>query len=156
MGHSAGGHLALWLAARKSLSRKSELYTKKPLSIKGVVALAGIADLRSYATAKGSCNAAVPQLMGGMPAAVPERYLQASPMQLLPLQIPQRLVQGAKDPIVPVSQATDYVTLAKSKGDAAEVVLLPDAGHFDLVAPQSPVWPEIVKAVQSVFQENRK
>ncbi|WP_299707949.1 alpha/beta fold hydrolase [uncultured Pontibacter sp.] len=156
LGHSAGGHLALWLAARKQLSPKSELYVKKPLKVKGVVSLAGIADLENYAADKGSCNAAVPKLMGGMPAEVPYRYAQASPMRLLPLKIPQRLVQGVLDPIVPVEQATAYVSRAKSKGDAAEVVLLPDTGHFDLVAPQSPAWAKVLESVREVLQQKHR
>lgn len=155
MGHSAGGHLALWLAARKNLSRKSELYSKKPLKVKGVVSLAGITDLEAYAADKGSCNAAVPKLMGGMPTEVPQRYAQASPMRLLPLKVPHRLVQGALDPIVPETQARYYAALAKSKRDDAEVVLIPEAGHFDLVAPQSPVWEKVVEAVRSVLPHKK-
>lgn len=155
LGHSAGGHLALWLAARRNLPRKSELYTRKPLKVKGVVALAGIADLENYANDKGSCNAAVPKLLGGMPAEVPDRYLQASPMHLLPLKVPQRLVQGELDPIVPVTQATAYASLARSKGDAAEVMLIPDTGHFDLVAPQSPAWGTVRKAVEAVLRKKK-
>lgn len=153
MGHSAGGHLALWLAGRKSLSPKSELYSRKPLKVKGVVSLAGITDLETYAADKGSCNEAVPKLLGGMPTEIPARYAQASPMGLLPLKVPQRLVQGALDPIVPVTQAENYTSLAKSKGDDTEVILLPNAGHFDLVAPQSTAWDKVVEAVQSVLQK---
>ncbi|PVY39673.1 alpha/beta hydrolase family protein [Pontibacter virosus] len=153
LGHSAGGHLALWLAARKNLPRQSALYVRKPLKVKGVVSLAGIADLESYATAEGSCNAAVPKLMGGMPAQVPDRYAHASPMRLQPLKVRQYLVQGALDPIVPTEQATAYARSAKSKGDAAEVVLLPNAGHFDLVAPQSPAWPLVLKSVREVLRQ---
>jgi acetyl esterase/lipase len=156
MGHSAGGHLALWLAARRNLPRKSELYTRKPLKVKGVVALAGIADLENYATDKGSCNAAVPKLMGGMPAEVPDRYAQASPTLLLPLKVPQRLVQGAQDPIVPVEQAKAYASRARSKGDAAELVLLSDAGHFDLVAPQSPAWRSVLAAIKETLQQKSR
>lgn len=155
LGHSAGGHLALWLAGREKLSRKNFLYTRNPLKVKGVVSLAGIADLEKYAADKGSCNAAVTKLMGGLPADVPDRYLQASPMQLLPLKVPQRLVQGSLDPIVPVTQASEYAALANKKGDAAEVILLPEAGHFDLVAPQSPAWEKVLEAVQAVFQKEK-
>lgn len=154
IGHSAGGHLALWLAARKNLPRSSALYVRKPLKVKGVVSLAGIADLEGYATNKGSCNAAVARLMGGMPADLPERYAHAAPLHLLPLKVTQRLVQGARDPIVPVTQATTYKDAAKAKGDPAEAIMLPDAGHFDLVAPQSPAWEQVLKAVQAAFRRN--
>lgn len=156
LGHSAGGHLALWLAARRKLPRKSPLYTRKPLRLKGVVTLAGIPDLAAYSAEKGSCNAAVPQLMGGMPAVVPERYAEASPAQLLPLRVPQRLVQGDLDPIVPVAQGRQYAAAATAKGDDAQVLLIPNIGHFDLAAPQSPAWPTILQAVQSLLPGKQK
>ncbi|WP_237151201.1 alpha/beta hydrolase family protein [Pontibacter actiniarum] len=151
IGHSAGGHLALWLAARHHLPKSSSLYAKKPLKLKGVISLAGIADLETYSQQEGSCNAAVPQLMGGSPTDFPERYAQASPQQMLPLQVPSRLVQGKRDPIVPVAQAENFAQKAKAAGDNAQVVLLPDAGHFDLVAPSSPAWPQVLKAVQELL-----
>ncbi|PRY09991.1 alpha/beta hydrolase family protein [Pontibacter ummariensis] len=151
LGHSAGGHLALWLAARPNLPRTSELYTSRPLKLKGVVALAGITDLTTYSVEEGSCNAAVAQLLEGLPATQPGRYAQTSPLQLLPLRLPQYLVQGALDPIVPVSQAQHYAEQAQAKGDKAQVLLLPNAAHFDLVAPWSPVWPSIEQAVESLI-----
>lgn len=151
MGHSAGGHLALWLAARKNLSRKSELYTKKPLKLKGVVSLAGIPDLAAYSQEKGSCNAAVPQLMGGLPAELATKYADASPIQLLPLRVPQRLVQGALDPIVPVSQSQQYTQSAQNLDDDARMVLVPEAGHFDLVAPHTAAWAAVLAALKSLL-----
>ncbi|GGE94095.1 alpha/beta hydrolase family protein [Hymenobacter cavernae] len=156
LGHSAGGHLALWLAARRRLPRNSPLYSKNPLKLRGIVSLAGIPDLAAYSTASGSCNAAVAKLLGGLPTDVPERYATAAPSQLLPLRVPQRLIQGNQDPIVPVSQAQDFATLAQAKGDDARVVLLPNAGHFDLVYPPSPVWPTIEKAVQELLGSPRE
>ncbi|WP_240336896.1 alpha/beta hydrolase family protein [Rufibacter psychrotolerans] len=151
LGHSAGGHLALWAAARPKLPRTSPLYSRHPLKITGAVALAGITDLASYSAEKGSCNAAVEQLMGGLPQQLPERYAEASPMQLLPLKVPLLLVQGARDPIVPVEQAQKFVALAEVKGSKAQVVLLPEAGHFDLVAPSSPAWSAVEKAVREAL-----
>ncbi|GAB3200094.1 acetyl esterase/lipase [Pontibacter aydingkolensis] len=155
MGHSAGGHLALWLAARKGLSRKSDLYTKKPLKLRGVIALAGIPDLATYSMDKGSCNTAVEKLMDGMPGAQPYRYRQASPAQMLPLGVPQRLVQGANDPIVPVTQSQQYAHSAKAKGDDTQVILLENTGHFDVVAPMSAAWPSILSAVKEVLPVKR-
>ncbi|WP_299754673.1 alpha/beta fold hydrolase [uncultured Pontibacter sp.] len=151
IGHSAGGHLALWLAARKQLPKSSPLYTRKPLKLKGVVALAGIPDLVQYSSEKGSCNAAVSQLMGGTPAQLPALYAQASPQQMLPLQVPSRLIQGALDPIVPVSQAQNFVDKNKTAGSDSQLILLPQAGHFDLVVPSSPVWPQVLEAVKSIL-----
>ncbi|WP_439882525.1 alpha/beta hydrolase family protein [Pontibacter sp. MBLB2868] len=151
MGHSAGGHLALWLAARKNLSPGSELYTRRPLKLKGVVSLAGIPDLESYSLDKGSCNAAVPQLMGGMPEDLPAKYAAASPIKLLPLQVPQRLIQGDLDPIVPVSQSQQYTKAAQNKDDDARMILVENAGHFDLVAPQTEAWITIMKTVRELL-----
>lgn len=151
MGHSAGGHLALWLAARRNLPKSSPLYTKKPLKLKGVVSLAGIPDLESYSLQKGSCNEAVPQLLGGMPEEQPARYTDASPTTLLPLRVPSRLIQGALDPIVPVAQSQQFTEQAKAKGDDAALILLEQAGHFDLVAPHSPAYEQVERAVQDLL-----
>ncbi|EMR02129.1 putative dienelactone hydrolase [Cesiribacter andamanensis AMV16] len=156
IGHSAGGHLALWLAARTQLPVSSLLYTPDPLPLKGVVALAGIADLATYSSEAGSCNAAVEKLMGGLPAAHPERYAQASPAELLPVGVPQRLLQGAADPIVPVRQATAYTAAATAAGDDARMVLIPEAGHFDLVAPFSPVWSQVEAACLSLLSGKKQ
>jgi acetyl esterase/lipase len=152
LGHSAGGHLALWLAGRKNIAKKSILYTRRPLKIKGVVSLAGIPDLESYSKDNGSCNAAVPKLMSGTPNEDKERYSDTSPLLLLPLGVPQKLIQGALDPIVPITQSQRYATTANSKGDLAEVLIVPTAGHFDLVAPHSPVWPVVLKAVEDLLK----
>jgi acetyl esterase/lipase len=151
MGHSAGGHLALWLASRRQQDKHSPLYMPKPLKLKGVVSLAGITDLAAYGAAEGSCNEAVPQLMGGSAAEVSERYAVASPIQLLPLKTPTRIVQGKLDPIVPVKQAEDFTAKAKSTGDDTQLILLDNAGHFDLVSPTSPVFPQIIQTVKSLF-----
>ncbi|MBC3540888.1 alpha/beta hydrolase family protein [Rufibacter sediminis] len=156
MGHSAGGHLALWAAGRKEVPKTSPLYTKNPLKVKGVVSLAGIPDLATYSTQKGSCNTAVEKLLGGSPTAVPERYAAATPSSRLTLKVPVRMVQGARDPIVPVSQALNFVQQAAGQKNKAKVVLLPDAGHFDLVAPTSPVWPTIVETVQEMLKKLKR
>jgi pimeloyl-ACP methyl ester carboxylesterase len=118
--------------------------------VRGVVSLAGIADLRAYGAGEGSCNAAVPQLMGGSPADVPERYRSGSPVELLPLGVPVRLVQGSRDPIVPVEQATGFEAAARAAGDDARTVLVEGAGHFDVAAPFAPAWREVERAVRSL------
>src|SRR5262249_10526596 len=92
-GHSAGGHLGLWLAARARLPPKSPLYRDNPLKLSGVVALGGPGDLRDFNTyAADICGSAVVErLLGGAPSAVPDRYASASPAELLPLKVPQVL-----------------------------------------------------------------
>src|SRR5262249_52589172 len=81
VGHSAGGQLALWLAARYKLPADSALYTKNPLPLKGVVALAAISDLRKY---RPDCSDSVTKLLGGAPEEFAIRYEQTSPIELLP------------------------------------------------------------------------
>jgi acetyl esterase/lipase len=151
VGHSAGGQLALWLAARRNLPRRSPLFSTDPIRVSGVVSLAGVTDLRGFGVGSAYCNASVAPLLGGMPEKVPERYAQASPVELLPLGVPVRLLQGSLDTIVPVEQGSGFSTRARSKGDDAEVWLIEGAGHFDLIAPFAPAWPRVERAVVSLL-----
>jgi acetyl esterase/lipase len=137
VGHSAGGHLALWLAARKILPKDSPVYSPDPLSLRGVVSLAGVTDLRRAGTA---CDAIVPQLMGGSAADKTSIYDQASPIALLPLGVPSAIVQGDSDPIIPLAMAQEYADAAKKKGDDAKLVVIEKAGHFEIVDPKSFAW----------------
>ena len=138
-GHSAGGHLALWLAARGKLAPDSALYAPSPLRIRGVLGLAAITDLESYRIGPAdSCNAAVDQLMGGDPQTYPARYAQASPRRLLPLGVPQVFIQGGRDPIVDPASVQSYVAAARKAGDPATELLLPQSGHFEAAVPYAP------------------
>lgn len=139
-GHSAGGHLALWLASRKAPG----------LRPRAVVSLAGITDLRRYSQGTGDCNASVAPLLGGLPDAVPDRYAQASPIELVPLGVPVRLVHGALDPIVPLEQSERFAEAARSRGDDAQVVVLPGAGHFDVIAPFAPGWTRVEAEIRAM------
>jgi acetyl esterase/lipase len=149
-GHSAGGHLALWLAARPRLPHGSELWSANPLPIRGVLGLAALADLPA-AAARGLCGTAVAELLGGAPEAAPERYEQASPAALLPLGAPQRHVVGAADPIVPPDYLEAYVAAARAAGDDASLTVLPGAGHFEPVAPGSGAWPAVRAALHELL-----
>jgi acetyl esterase/lipase len=153
IGHSAGGHLALWLAARRNLPRESPLFISNPLPLRGVVSLAGITDLRKYGAGAGSCNASVTPLLGGKPNDVPSRYAQTNPSELLPLGVPVRLIHGALDPYVPVEQSRDFAALARNKGDNASFLLVPEIAHFDLVAPFAPVWERIQNEITSLVSQ---
>ena len=111
VGHSAGGHLALWLAARHRLPSDSALGSEAPLRLRGVVSLAGVPDLRQGSESQ-VCGDAIPRLLGDPPAAFEERLKVGSPAELLPLGRPQRLVCGALDRIVPPELSDDYATAA--------------------------------------------
>jgi acetyl esterase/lipase len=150
LGHSAGGQLALWLAARLRLLQGSPRRTAKPLRLRGVVSLAGITDLRAGAKG-GVCGDAIPQLLGGPPQDHADRLSQSSPIELLPLGVPARLVCGARDPIVPIDQARAYETAANRAGDTVAVEVVESAGHFELVNPSSSAWPVVRDAVRAVL-----
>lgn len=154
-GHSAGGHLALWAAARHSLPATSPLHTPDPLPVHGVVSLAGITDLQRYGEGPRDCNAAVARLIGGRRDEFPQRYIDGNPAALLPLGVPIRLVQGALDPIVPIDQAFGFAEAARARGDDARVVLIEGAGHFDLTAPPTEAWPSVRQAIIDLLFDQR-
>ncbi len=149
VGHSAGGHLALWLAARKLLPKDSPVYSPDPLPLRGVVSLAGITDLRRPGTA---CDANVTQLMGGSAKDNAAIYGQASPIELLPLGIPSAIVQGSIDSIIPLAMAEEYADAAKKKGDDAKLVVIEKAGHFEVVDPKSSAWDAVRDEVLTLLK----
>jgi acetyl esterase/lipase len=149
VGHSAGGHLALWLAARKILPKDSPVYSPDPLPLRGVVSLAGVTDLRRAGTA---CDAIVPQLMGGSAKDKASIYDQASPIELLPLGTPSAIVQGSIDTIIPLAMAQDYADAAKKKGDDAKLVVIEKAGHFEVVDPKSFAWEVVRNEVSALLK----
>jgi len=134
IGHSAGGQLALWLAAQHKIP------------LRGVVSLAGVADLRR-AWELGLSHGAVAELLGGAPQQQPERYRQASPIELLPLKVPERLLHGSKDDVVPIEMSRRFHAAAVAAGDDVQLSELPDAGHFDLIDPRTPAWGAVQAAV---------
>lgn len=149
VGHSAGGHLALWAASPPS--NATDIPTPPSLPLRGVVSLAGIADLRTYGAQPGNCNSAVPQLMGGTPSDHDARYSAANPIELVPLRTPVRLVHGALDPIVPPAQSHAFAARNREAGGSATVIVVDGAGHFDLIAPHAPAWREVVRATHELL-----
>jgi len=146
VGHSAGGHLALWLGARHKLPKSSELYASDPIALRGVVSLAGIADL-AQAGAENVCGDMAYQLMGGQPDALASRYQQGSPVELLPLGVEQVLIHGESDKLVPHKLSVEYESRARKSGDDVKLVSVPGAGHFELVVPMSAAWKIVEGAV---------
>jgi acetyl esterase/lipase len=136
IGHSAGGHLALWLAAQKKLR------------LRGVVSLAGVADLRRAYELQLS-NTVVGDFMGGRsPQDAPEEYRKASPIELLPLGVPVRLLHGDRDEIVPLEISRRYEAAARKAGDlSTKLITLPGANHFPVITPQSAEWAAVERAV---------
>ena len=151
LGHSAGGQLALWLAARPRLPEGSPLRAATPLRLRGVVSLGGITDLRAGATG-GVCGDAIPQLLGGPAQDHADRLSQSSPIELVPLGVPVRLVCGARDTIVPIDQARSYEAAAERAGDTVAVEVVESAGHFELVNPSSSTWTVVRDAVRALLE----
>jgi acetyl esterase/lipase len=149
IGHSAGGHLAMWLAARTRLPKTSELYTNDPLTLSGVVDLDGPPDLKAtIAVQQPICGSPViTSLMGGSPDEQPERYRTASPIQMLPLGVQQEFFAGRMF----AAQVVPYEAAARQAGDTLRTTLLAEAGHFVFIDPQSEVWPQVLAAVQRLL-----
>jgi acetyl esterase/lipase len=138
VGHSAGGHLALWAAARPGLPAGAP-GAEPAVRLAGAVAQAGVVDLREAARL-GLSRGAASQLLGGPPGKVPRRYDLASPLERLPIGVPQLLVHGDADPEVPVEISRRYAQRASEGGDACELVELSGCGHFEHLDPASHAW----------------
>jgi pimeloyl-ACP methyl ester carboxylesterase len=95
----------------------------------------------------GLSRGVVADLLGGTPHDVPERYRQASPIELLPLHLPQRLLHGTNDDVVPIEISRRYQAAAAAAGDDARLIELPGAGHFELIDPRTPQWKSVQAAV---------
>ena len=135
MGHSAGGQLALSLAAHET-------------SVKRVVSLAGVVDLqRAYELHLS--NDAVVEFLRGKPSEVPDRYREANPMQLSITQARQWLIHGSRDDTVPPAFSRSYVSAKQKRGSKEDVHLLEiaGAGHFDLIDPRSAAWKQVEHTV---------
>jgi acetyl esterase/lipase len=155
IGHSSGGHLALWVAGRHRIPQGTELYDGDPLPFQGAISLGGIADLRSFHEMEDrACGAdRVPELVGGAPDEVPERYAQASPAELLPMGVPQLLLTGDSDPSVPVTHAAGYERLACARGDDVTLHTILRAAHFEVIAPWSERWPDVARPLFAFLRE---
>ena len=138
VGHSAGAHLALWVAARAKLPPTSELRGESPLPLRGVVALAGPGDLRTLAGRNSICGrGTLEKLAGGSIESVPQHWADASPAALLPLGVPQTLVVGKEDSVVPSRIVASYEKEARAAGDVTKLVVVDGADHMDMIEPLS-------------------
>ncbi|MBS1829119.1 MAG: alpha/beta hydrolase [Acidobacteria bacterium] len=129
VGHSAGGHLALWVAGRK----------EGKVKVGKVVSLAGVSDLRMLYERKLGNGVAL-ELMGCRPEECPLQYREASPAERLPLAAKVVMVHGDRDDIVPIEMSEAFV---KKMGAGARLVKLEGAGHFDMVDPRTRAWKQV-------------
>ncbi|HET9428445.1 MAG TPA: alpha/beta hydrolase [Allosphingosinicella sp.] len=146
-GHSAGGHLALWLAGRRRLPAGSPLRTGDPIPISAVVSLGGLPDLEEAARPPGSgCGTEViARISGG-------RFAETSVPRLAPLGTKQVLVNGRQDRIIPVSYAEGYAAPMRAAGDEVEVRMIDRTGHVELIAPETAAWAAAVDALERALR----
>jgi len=150
MGHSAGGHFALWLAGRKKVPDKSEIRSDNPIAVSGVLALAPAPELDALHT-KGVCGNVVDKLMGGAPGDLPDRYRAAMPSFMSPIGVRQTILIGSRDADWRwVGEA--YVEKARAAGDKQiEIVMAPEAGHSEVIDPNSNTWPVVLGSVRALL-----
>lgn len=133
MGHSAGGQLALCLAAHDS-------------TVKHVISLAGVVDLRQAWGLHLSSNA-VAEFLGGPPDQIPEHYKEADPLELSMPKVNQWLIHGTDDEVVPVEFSRAYEREKKKSREDVHLLEIPKAGHFDLIDPRSAAWAKVEETV---------
>ncbi len=159
VGHSAGGHLVFWLAARPKIAPTSALYAAAPLRMRAAISLGGLPDLRlAHDGAIGSgCGAArVEKLTGTANTARPDVYADTSPASLAPFGNRQILVSGYLDPIVPPGVAAAYVKEVTALGDSPTATIIPDSGHAELIAPETPAWSREVEMIENALDVSRQ
>ncbi len=148
-GHSAGGHLALWLAARTKLVEREPFRAENPVLPGAVLGLAPAPDL-AFLHAEEVCGSVIDKLLGGSPESQRERYQMTSPMDLVPLGVPQVLVLGGFDENwTPVGRR--YFDRAKAAGDDVRIVDAPESGHFEMIDPDSTTWPLVTGALRELL-----
>ncbi|MEH1164969.1 alpha/beta hydrolase [Micromonospora sp. CPCC 205539] len=141
VGHSAGGHLALYVAATA------------PATVGGVLALAPVADL-GEAYRRDLDSGAVAALLGGGPAQFPDRYAATDPRGLVPTRVRTVVMHGSLDQQVPVTMSRDFVAFARAAGSDISLVELPECEHFGLINPEATAWPRVLDMLRSLHDDH--
>lgn len=144
LGHSAGGHLALWAASRSKLA-PGLLGAEPRVHFKRAISMAGVCDL-TYAERLWRGGAAR-ALMGGSPEQVPERYAIGDPIRHVPLELPVLLVHGVEDATVSVELSRRYARAARAAGGVVELVEIAGEGgaHRAHIDPRGPGWAAVTR-----------
>jgi acetyl esterase/lipase len=153
IGHSAGGPLAMWLTARRKLPATSALFMSEPIAIEAVVNLGGVGDLKHLEPfSPPVCGTdTIDHLVGRRARNVANPFADTSPSELLPLGSKQVMVYGVFDAAIPPFFGKHYQELAAAKGEKVELVIIPDAAHFDIIATWTPAWNTILAVVDRLF-----
>jgi acetyl esterase/lipase len=162
VGHSAGGHLALWLAARRAASaradnplipRGSPLIAADPLRIDAVVSLGGLPDLELAPVPQPLPGGVAASSRSGRPPTLSSRnvYADTSVPRLAPLGVSQVLVNGLQDRIIPASYAESYARKMRAAGDKVKVRMIDRTGHVELIAPETEAWAAAVAEIEAAL-----
>jgi acetyl esterase/lipase len=143
IGHSAGGHLAAWAAARPRLPEGAPGAGPR-VRVTAAVAQAGVVDLERAWELRLS-RGIVRRLLGGTPEELPGRYALASPVRQLPAGVPLLAVHGTLDEDVPVEMSRAFAEAARAAGDECSLVVVDGEGHYEHLEPGSRVWRAVLE-----------
>ena len=149
IGHSAGGHLALWASLFPSHHAQHPSISTLNIPIHGVISLSGIVDLKDYFDPTNqSCGRGVGQLIGGSPEEFAEIYQMTSPVDLYQRdsKLSIVLISGALDPIVTV----DHVNLLSDAHPEIQHLIIPQSGHFEMVIPHTEAWGQTIEVLKKM------
>lgn len=142
-GHSAGGQLALWSAARRKSALAGVQAAVQPIAAAG---LAPVCDLEST-----SGGGAAQQFLGGDANSAPERCAIASPISLAPIGVRQLIIHGSFDDAVPLTASKAYVETARRRGDVVDFAELPRVGHMDVIDPEGPAFARLREWLEEIL-----
>ncbi len=158
VGHSAGGHLALWGMARASIPEDTPLYFKRRMPIAGAISLGGPGDLlNSRETLASVCGVdAITPLLGGAELRA-WNAATGSPAELLPFAGPQYLFAGDRDAIVPAGENLAYQRRVQAAGGALNIVTFEGVGHHDYLNPgDARTYPALLSALEQIFSKSAR
>ncbi|MDP8930764.1 MAG: alpha/beta hydrolase [Actinomycetota bacterium] len=150
VGHSSGGQLALWAAARRGLPAHAP-GANPAVHPRAAISCSGVLDLERAAE-EGIGSGAVVDLLGGLPGEAPERYELVSPAARVPIGVPTVVLHGDDDDVVPASQSRTYAERAINSGDPVQLVELPGIGHYDFLDPTSMAWQSVIDRLPELLQ----
>lgn len=152
LGHSSGGHLGAWAAARANMSRDSPLRSDNPFKVRGIVDIAGVLDLE-HAYRAGRSD--VLNILGaGDEKALASKSIYASPINLLPMGLPQRLIIGDRDDVWRIESHKRYRQKATSLGEDVQLTIVKGANHFDMLNGSRFMWKTISGAIVEVLGDD--
>lgn len=150
VGHSAGGHLALWLSGRNNINKESRVFIEDPLKLNAVLSLAGIGDLKQFrefgdlVCADGVVN----KLIALEQREQENPFSDTSPIEILPENTPQVIIHGVYDPIVPPFLGYAYIQKTEERNKNVKLKIILNAGHFEVIAPWTEAWKEICREIE--------